>query len=153
MKKILVMSDSHGKVNNVMRAVAMAGDIDCIFHLGDFDKDVKGLSKKYKVYAVRGNCDIYSKQAIELIENIEGVKILALHGAKQRVKHNLLALSLYAKEKQVDIALFGHTHIPTEQYAGGVLLYNPGSLSGTYPTYGIITIENGAAKIKTFTLN
>lgn len=152
MKKILVMSDSHGKVNNVMRAAELAGDIDYVFHLGDFEKDVKGLNKEYTVYAVRGNCDMGSKQVEERIVTIDGVKILALHGRKQKVKYHLLTLALYAKEKEVDIVLFGHTHIPTERHRDGVLLYNPGSLYDTPPTYGIITIENGSAKIKTYSL-
>ncbi|MBT7122578.1 MAG: YfcE family phosphodiesterase, partial [Clostridia bacterium] len=119
---------------------------------GDFDKDVAGLDKKYTVYAVRGNCDMGSKQVEERIVTIDGVKILALHGRKQKVKYHLLALSLYAKEKEVDIALFGHTHIPTERYSDGVLLYNPGSLYDMNPTYGIITIDKGSVKIKTYSI-
>ncbi len=152
MKRILVMSDSHGNLNNIMRAVKTAKEVDYIFHLGDFDKDAQMLESEHTVFAVRGNCDIGSNQVAERIEIIDGIKILALHGAKQRVKESLLALSLYAKEKQADIALFGHTHMPTEQYSDGVLLYNPGSISFMHPTYGIITIENGNAKVQTFAL-
>jgi len=149
MKKILVMSDSHGEERNVLRALARFGDVDCVFHLGDFVKDTVCIRKKKKVYAVRGNGDFYSKEKAERIITIAGKRILAVHGHKQRVKSGLFNLALYARECSADIVLFGHTHIPTEQIYENVLLYNPGSLSQyARPTFGIILIENGKVKIE-----
>lgn len=150
MKKILVMSDSHGEQKNVLRALNIFSDVDCVIHLGDYVKDTEAIKKKKRVYSIRGNGDFYSKRPSERIITIGGKKILMLHGHKQRVKSSLLNLGLYAKEKGVDIALFGHTHIPAEQMFEGVILYNPGSLSrfGS-PTVGIITIDEGKVKIET----
>lgn len=153
MKKILVMSDSHGNEAGIKRALKLAGDVDVVAHLGDLERDTKCI-KNRTVYSVRGNCDISSNQASKRLITIEGKKILIVHGHKQRVKLGLLNLAFYAREKEADIVLFGHTHIPTEQYDGTVLMYNPGSLSGSRQTYGILTIEsNGVVKAKTYVLN
>lgn len=153
MKKILVMSDSHGNERNILRACSRFSEVDCVIHLGDFIKDTQFIAKNKKVYAVKGNCDFYSKGKTERVITIGGKKILMLHGHKQRVKTGLLALGLYAREKDADIALFGHTHIPTEQMYEGVLLYNPGSLAGhSQPTIGIITIDGDRVKIKTYSI-
>ncbi len=157
MKKILVMSDTHGNKSSMERAVAKFCDADCIIHLGDYAHDaefIKTLTKT-KVYSVKGNCDISSSSKSELLISMEGKKVLALHGHRQGVKYSLLRLSLYARQKGVDIALFGHTHIPTERLYQGVYLYNPGSLGeprGRKATVGIVTINNKNIKISTYNI-
>ena len=154
MKKILVMSDTHGNKANMAAAINKFGDVDFIIHLGDYARDaefLKTLTKK-KVYAVCGNCDITSRAESEMVIRAGGKKILAVHGHKQGVKTSLIRLGLYALEKNVDAALFGHTHKPTEHMYEGVVLYNPGSLGeprGRRPSVGIITIDDGILRIKT----
>jgi putative phosphoesterase len=154
MKKILVMSDTHGNKAAMDAALKKFADVDAVIHLGDYVRDaeyVKTQTDK-KVYAVRGNCDIASRIRSEITIRTGGKKILAVHGHKQNVKASLLRLGLYAREKEADAALFGHTHIPTEQIFEGVILYNPGSLGeprGRRPSVGIITIDEGVLRIKT----
>ena len=151
MKKILVLSDTHNNRINIDRALKKFNDYDSIIHLGDHTKDadyIKTLTHK-KVYSVRGNCDLYSTSPKEIVVNAEGVKILAVHGHKQGVKMSLLRLGLHAAENQADIALFGHTHIPTEELFQNVILFNPGSLGeprGRRPSVGIITIDGNKLK-------
>ncbi|MDD5018211.1 MAG: metallophosphoesterase [Eubacteriales bacterium] len=157
MKKILVMSDTHGNKTNIEKALVRFGDVDCIVHLGDYTKDVEYIKKltNKKVYSVRGNCDVYSVAKHEIIFRAEGKKILAVHGHRQGVKTSLLRLGLYAQEKGADIALFGHTHVPAERLCEGVVLYNPGSLGeprGKHPSVGVITIEGGTFKISSVML-
>ena len=148
MEKILVMSDTHGNKANIARAIEKFNDVDCIIHLGDYVRDaeyLKSLTSKM-VYPVKGNCDIASTVKNKQVIHVGGVKILAVHGHRQGVKLSLLRLGLYAQEKGVDIALFGHTHIPAESFYENVLLLNPGSLGeprGRKPTVGLITIEQG----------
>lgn len=152
MKKLLLMSDTHGNQAGILKVMELAGKVDAVIHLGDCHRDTKCI-KKCKVYSVKGNCDISSNEKSERLITLEGKKILMLHGHKQRVKLGLLSLGFYAQEKGADIVLFGHTHIPTEQYSGSVLLYNPGCLSGMRQTYGIMTIDNGKVNIKTYQLH
>ncbi len=154
MKTILVISDTHGVKIKMAAAVHRFPEADMIFHLGDISRDadyIRTLTNK-PVYSVRGNCDLNSAAEAELVLSVEGVKFLLVHGHQQSVKSSLLGLKLYAQEKDVQAALFGHTHIPTEQYADGICLYNPGSLGEprSYPaTVGLITVDQGTLKIKT----
>ncbi len=154
MKTILVLSDTHGVKIKMAAAVHRFPEADMIFHLGDTSRDadyIRTLTNK-PVYSVRGNCDLNSITEAELILSVEGVKFLLVHGHKQSVKSSLLGLKLYAQEKEVDAVLFGHTHIPTEQYIDGICLYNPGSLGeprANPATVGLMTVEQGTLKIKT----
>lgn len=147
MKKILVMSDTHGYRGRIQSALLKYGeDADMIIHLGDYTTDaeyLKTITNK-EVYSIKGNCDISSTAKQEILITVGGKKILALHGHKQNVKSGIHELGVYAAEKGADLALFGHTHIPLEDYYGDVLLYNPGSLGepkGRKPTVGIVTID------------
>ena len=157
MKRFLVMSDTHGNRNNITRALLKFADVDAIIHLGDYVRDAEyvGQLTDKKVYSVRGNCDISSTAKSEIVIRAGDKRILAVHGHKQGVKMSLLRLGLYAQEKEVDAALFGHTHIPCERLQSGVLLYNPGSLGeprGRKPTVGIITVDGGKLRIDTHKL-
>ncbi len=156
MKKLLVISDTHGHRANISAVLGRALDIDVIIHLGDLSRDVRYIRDKTKgtVYSVRGNCD-FGNGEDELELTLEGVRILALHGHKQSVKTSLLRLGLYAQEKQADLVLFGHTHIPVERRFHSVRLYNPGSLGeprSLRPSYGIVSLDCGTFRISTFKL-
>ena len=65
----------------------------------------------------------------------------------QYVKMDLDDLLIKAKAREADIAVFGHTHIPTIQEEDGVLMVNPGSVylphSGQYPTCAVLTLDGG----------
>jgi putative phosphoesterase len=154
MKTILILSDTHGVKIKMMAAVHRYPDADMIFHLGDLSRDADYIRTHTDkpVYGVRGNCDLNSSAEADLILSVEGVRILLVHGHKQSVKTSLLGLGLYAQEKEADIALFGHTHIPTEQFYHNIRLYNPGSLGeprGKPSTVGLMTVDQGAVTIKT----
>ena len=153
MKRLLIISDSHGNKKGIIRALEAAGDIDAVVHLGDLDRDTACLRGRVRVYSVRGNCDMGSVKKEERLVTFGGRRILMVHGHKQRVKQGLLRLGLYAQEKNADAVLYGHTHIPKEVFSGEVLLYNPGALSGMRPSYGILEVDdNGAIRVKTYFL-
>ena len=141
MKRILVLSDSHGNVNNMVTAVGRLRP-DMIIHLGDCWADAEQLHRKFPMTImeqVPGNCDC--RQDIpERILLIEGKKILICHGHTFNVKAGYLNLEYAAEERKVDAALFGHTHQAMTEYRGGLYLMNPGSLSGPSGTYGIIDL-------------
>lgn len=157
MKTILILSDTHGVKMKMSVAVRRFPNVDMIFHLGDYSKDadyIRTLTDN-PVYNVRGNCDLSQTAEAELLLSVKGVKILLVHGHKQNVKTSLLGLALYAQEQEAEVALFGHTHIPTEQYHHDVLLYNPGSLGeprGKPATVGLMTVDQGSVRITTIKL-
>ena len=153
MKRLLIISDSHGNTAGILRAYKAAGNVDAAVHLGDFERDSAVLRGRARVYSVKGNCDLGSVQKEERIVSFGGVRILMVHGHRQRVKHGLLSLGFYAQEKKADAVLFGHTHLPAEIFADGVLLFNPGALSGMRQTYGILEIDdNGRITTQTHVL-
>ena len=148
MIKALVLADTHGHKASIAMAVKRFDDVDVILHLGDYSRDaeqIRGLTKK-PVYGVRGNCDMSPDTEPEMLLTFEGVRVLMTHGHRQNVKSSLLNLGLYALEREANVALFGHTHIPTEQYYENVLLFNPGSLGeprNLRPSAGLLTLDKG----------
>lgn len=143
--KIGVISDSHGSEKNILEVIKKFNNVDAIFHLGDFGKDID-LLKRYvdKVYYVLGNCDYMSEGVNELFLELEGVKILLTHGHKYGVKYTIDRLYYRALELKANLVVFGHTHIPMNIEVDGLQILNPGSI--TFPkgnlgkSYAIIDI-------------
>ena len=131
MKKIIVVSDSHGNRRALDELDHIFAESDCIIHLGDTSSDGGYIRSKYpdKTVVINGNCDIMSVGEKEKILNIEGVNILCCHGHMYSVKSTLSRLAARAKELDCRIALYGHTHDARESEIDGVTLLNPGTLS------------------------
>ncbi|MBQ4067483.1 MAG: metallophosphoesterase [Clostridia bacterium] len=148
--KILVFSDSHGAYSKLERAAALHPDAGMIIFLGDGLRDAERLFEGYPLLdrvAVKGNCDLggiglSDTYLDEQTAEIAGKRIFCCHGHKYNVKFTQMNLWFRAREKEADIALFGHTHDPFERREDGLLLFNPGSVA--QGSYGIIYIENGA---------
>lgn len=125
---------------------------DAVIHLGDHASDAEVLRRRYPrlpVCAVRGNCDRYETDVQEeAVIEWEGVKILATHGHRYRVKSDLLALCYAAIQSGVQVALFGHTHNPYCEESDGLWLLNPGACGRLFPSYGIIEINNGTVQCR-----
>ncbi len=131
--KILVLSDTHGTLFEAKRAIDKNPDIDVILHLGDYIKDAKKLASLYpdkKFEYIPGNCDfIISESAAEKTLEYEGKRILMTHGHRHSVKTSPEKLCNLAEEKQIDLLLFGHTHVAEIIQKPGYILLNPGSIS------------------------
>lgn len=129
MKKLIIMSDTHGSSKGIEQITPLAAENDCIIHLGDGAGDVRSLVREYpdKVYVCAGNCDFFSPLPEEGILEVERVRIFYCHGHKYGVKRDLYALAQAAKEKDCDVALYGHTHIARIDKIDGVTLINPGT--------------------------
>ena len=149
--KILVLSDSHGKYQNTFDIIYENADADVIIHLGDGVTDVDEAARDVadvrhlnaaRIYKVRGNCDMFSNEAVTTFENIGGHRFYVTHGYQQGVKSAAGRDALYvdARNNGLDVALFGHTHKALLEERDGVTLFNPGAvLKGQY---GVITIDD-----------
>lgn len=132
------------------KAAALHPDAKMIIFLGDGLRDADVLFDEYRHIphvGVKGNCDFSStfggeSYLEEQTVDVEGVRIFCCHGHKYGVKSSELRLWMRAKEKEVDVALFGHTHTPFERCFEGVRLFNPGSIGAG--SFGVLHIENGA---------
>ena len=155
--QILVFSDSHGNLTNFKNILnKYKNTVSHVIHLGDYDEDVAEIQHSYSSYNfinIAGNCDYNTVLPTEKTFTLANKTFFITHGHRYSVKNNLVRLTYGAEEKQANICLFGHTHIPVLTFINEVLYMNPGSISqprGNYSySYGIIDItnENISAKI------
>ena len=148
MKNILVVSDTHRRLENLKKAVARQKDIDLLLHLGDVEGQLEMIRKLVScpVHCVRGNCDYDFTLPQEKDIEIEGHHIFMSHGHLHGVGFSTESLLAAAKRRGADIALFGHTHVPYLAREDGVTLLNPGSISlprqaNRAYTYALIEID------------
>lgn len=145
--KLFVISDTHGKTDRVKEVYGKLKGMDMIVHLGDFQKDAKGLEKELgiDVISVKGNTDGSTSSKDYKILETEFGKILLVHGHMEQVKFSLQNLLYRTKELGCKAALFGHTHEPFYGEFDGIYLVNPGSLSlprdEKRASYAIVTIN------------
>ena len=151
--KCLCFSDSHGQVRNIMSALSMHPDAEVVFFLGDGLADIAELAgRRSEVHwlAVRGNCDpsllYYQDYPKTDSITLSGKKIIFTHGDLYGVKWGDDGLIRLCEECGADIVLYGHTHIPRENYIElpsgcNAYLFNPGSIGEG--AYGLINITDG----------
>ena len=141
--KYLVISDTHGFINNAVKLIENLKPDYCI-HLGDVVADCEELENtfpKQKFIFVKGNNDFWTRDALfpdERIFTLENKNFFLCHGHKYHVKSGTEFLKKTAKENNADIVLYGHTHTKKIEWDGRMLILNPGSVF----SYGIISIDN-----------
>lgn len=146
MKKVLVLSDSHGDVDAMERAAARERP-DLILHLGDLCRDFDELRRRLPMTQamqnVCGNCDGFTEVPDQRVLLVEGKRILMMHGHRYEVKLGYSRAMWAAREAEADILLCGHTHIALDRDLMGLHLMNPGSCRGSRGTYGVIELGEG----------
>ena len=135
MLRILIMSDSHGRNENVELAIAQVreeiGEFQMLIHLGDVGdaREIESLAG-VPCYIVRGNADYDAKLLNANVIEAGGHRIFATHGHLYQVDMRLDLLRFAALENDCDIAMYGHTHVPyLEEDPDDVTILNPGSIS------------------------
>lgn len=144
--RIIVTSDSHKRAGNLIDIFEKHMDTtDLFINLGDGEDDVDDVQMLYpniKLERVAGNCDWSSNLPLYKTITAMGKKIFFTHGHPFYVKHGYQAIEEKAIAENVDICLFGHTHIPYTSYKNGIYYMNPGAVCNG--DYGIIDIvKNG----------
>lgn len=143
--RILVVSDTHGDLRTLMKAVNAQPSAEVIIHCGDGDEQVQYLKDTIKdkmIVGVRGNCDWCSSLPSKEILNVCGKRIFITHGHLYNAKVGLYNIMCAAREEKADILLFGHTHNAMTYYEDGLYVMNPGSCSGYMASYGYIDITD-----------
>lgn len=135
MLRILIMSDSHGRNENVELAIKQVreeiGEFQMLIHLGDVGdaREIESLAG-VPCYIVRGNTDYDAKLLNANVIEAGGHRIFATHGHLYQVDMRLDLLRFAALENDCDIAMYGHTHVPyLEEDPDDVTILNPGSIS------------------------
>lgn len=143
MKKILVLSDSHGNFNKLLKVYEIEKP-DVVIFSGDGIEDLENLLYLYENvehYEVRGNCDFLSKVKDEEIFIIENYKFFLTHGHLYDVKYSLENIKNILKKTEVNVIIYGHTHKEyLENLDYNKFIFNAGALKDN--KYGIILIND-----------
>ena len=153
-KKVLVISDTHGRTKYLERILPLVQPLDQLIHLGDVANDVDYIEviAKCPCCFVSGNNDFYSTLPRERMIKLNDVPIFLTHGHYYYVNSRKDFIRSAAMQRGARIALFGHTHVPYLEEDETILVANPGSLSlprqsDHYPTYLLLFIgEDGSVR-------
>ena len=156
--RYLIISDTHNNTYYLNRVLDKVGNLDGLFHLGDFDGhecDIQAMVE-CDTYMVGGNNDFFCGLERELLVEIGGYRIFMTHGHRYGVGYGQDRILEVGKDLAANIVMFGHTHKPLITQKEGLYLINPGSISqprqeGRIPTY--IIMEFDRFGVVHFTLN
>jgi len=131
LKKILLISDTHGYIDDII--LKYAKEADLTIHAGDIGDIVvlDKLSKVSNLRAVYGNIDSVEIRSCtnenELLI-IEGLKILITHIAGKQPRYNSRVRNLIERESP-NILIYGHSHIlkVENDKKNDILCVNPGA--------------------------
>ncbi len=161
--KIGVTSDTHKNLKNFVRAVELlrTHGADMIVHLGDDYTDCDEIGEE-DIVRVPG---VYSEQYQD--PGIPNRQVLELGGWQVLLSHTRdkhpndrqddLDPGSLIQCKQVDVVLYGHTHLPDVCMDRGVVLINPGHLKdedkkGSPATYALVELDEREIRVKIFRL-
>lgn len=143
MEEWLVLSDSHGDDHTLRSIISLHPQAKTILFLGDGVRDFSKLADVLlgkTVHLLRGNND-YVDLPVTKELFFAGHRLLACHGHTYAVKRGMMGLLLEGRARGCEALLFGHTHIPCNEYQQGMLLLNPGSCNAfamRRPTYALL---------------
>ena len=131
--KVLAVSDSHGSFRRLKTVLEQETDCALVFFLGDGLRDLERVRAGFpgKTFVcVNGNNDWNAEGRYEdfAYKYVEGHTVVATHGHRCAVRHTLRDLAQKAAAVRADTALYGHTHVPRQEFVGDVLCVNPGAL-------------------------
>jgi putative phosphoesterase len=117
-----VISDTHGFISK--RALEALNGSHAILHAGDVGgpEVIESLERIAPVYPVRGNTDRGA-----WAENLPMTQLVEIEGKLFYILHNIGMLNVDPKSMGVDVIVYGHSHVPKEEWKKGVLYFNPGS--------------------------
>jgi len=137
-----VISDTHGLLRP--EALAALQGSDYIIHAGDIG-DPRILDKLAAIaplIAVRGNVDDEA-----WAQSIPATNILEADSVSIYVLHSLQELDLKPEVAKFAAVVYGHSHVPKQEWKNGVLYFNPGSAGPRRfklpVSVGRLTIEDG----------
>ena len=158
--RVGIVSDSHQNLDSLRESaqwLVKKEKVEVIIHLGDDWDDARILDEfEVEVIKVPGVFSNYYQDPDipnRKIVDFEGWKVLLTHTNTSH--ENDLPTDLNPEEviakKEVNVVLYGHTHIPKIEEVGKVLYLNPGHLKkedkkGHPPSFGVI--EFGKEKVE-----
>ena len=150
--KLGIISDTHGLLNETVRAVRLfrEHDVQMVIHCGDIgSSEVVRAFQGLETHFVFGNMDGESEAfrfAVEETGNhlhgwfgsfeLSGKRIAFAHGHLPQFEQEL-------ESGNWDLLCFGHTHVASLQMYGSTLLLNPGAFVRVFrPTIATVTLPD-----------
>lgn len=147
--RILIVSDTHRKNDNYLKAVESAGKLDLVIHLGDVEGSEYVIEEAVDcpVEIVAGNNDFFSDLPSEKTLQIGKYRVMITHGHRYYIGMGNEMLKKEAIAAGADIVMYGHTHKPVIDISKNIIAINPGSLSyprqeNKKPSYIIMDIDS-----------
>ena len=147
--KVLIVSDTHRRHGNLETVLENVGKMDLLIHLGDAEgeEDYIEAIAGCPVEIIAGNNDFFSNLDKEKVILLGKYKVLLTHGHYYNVTVGVERLKEEARERGIDIAMFGHTHRPYLEIGNELVILNPGSISfprqeGRKPSYILMEIDD-----------
>ena len=151
--KIIALSDTHAPRrwrSCPPRVAAHLRGADLILHAGDVCTAgvLDELSAFAPVRAVLGNNDspdVAAWGAPESVQlDLDGLQVAMIHDSGQAAGR---IVRMRRRFPGAGLVVFGHSHIPLDQSAGGLRIFNPGSPTDRrrqpHGTIGLLTISAG----------
>lgn len=146
--KILIVSDTHRKHENLNVVLERTQPVDMVIHLGDAEGEEDYIRELAgcPLEIVAGNNDFFSCLPREKELEIGKYRVLITHGHYYYVNAGIADIEREASARNFDIVMFGHTHRPIIDYAKDIIALNPGSLSyprqeGKRPSYIMMELD------------
>lgn len=156
--------DRRANVNPRALDIFRAAGVAAILHAGDVSvrRVLDQLGDIAPVHAVRGNRDWYALGALPLrqVFTFDGIRVGMVHGQGRLVEYlwDKVDYMLHGLDQErfkrralatftdVDVVIFGHMHVPVNEWVNGQLLFNPGSaccadLYGNHPAIGLLRLS------------
>lgn len=149
MKKIVVMSDSHGCHKMIDEVRRLEPDGDFYVHCGDSEAYLEQMDGWI---CVRGNNDWMSGFNDEVVFEAEGIRFLVTHGHRFGFYNREDNMVDELLRQGCDVLLSGHTHMPLYKEITGFYLINPGSTTlprgGSNKSYCVIYVDGNEIKVE-----
>ncbi len=164
--RIIIFSDTHTYLPPALKAISDTGNIDLILHLGDGIDDAKKITAETGIpyRAVRGNRDWHADEPYIDLWELEGIRIMALHGHLEDInradpdderRNKFRRLAEKARRKEARIVLYGHDHLMEKFFIDDILFFNPGELlyGAKKYTCGLLEINGGRFSLEHVEIN
>ena len=151
--KILIVSDTHRRDGNLQTVIEKTAPFDMLIHLGDAEGSEDRIetwcreqNENCQVHMILGNNDFFSNLEREKEISIGDYRAFLTHGHFYSVSVGTERLADEARDRKVQIAMFGHTHKPCLDIRSDLTILKPGSLSfprqdGRKPSYMIMELD------------
>ncbi|WP_163527917.1 metallophosphoesterase family protein [Halobacillus ihumii] len=151
--RIIVVSDTHMPKKAKQFPTRLIQELytaDLIVHAGDWHSInvYNQLSTYGEVIGVYGNVDDNELKEVvprRVVTEWEGCKVGIVHGHGDKKTTEKRVIEEFEGE-ELDLIIFGHSHLPLLRFVKKTMLFNPGSVTDKrrlpYYSFGVITVDH-----------